>query len=121
MRMTGVATLLEAEFSRAVDVLVDRFGAAEWRGCRLEAWVFEDSAVRGETARRLAEAGVSAVLRSAYKPLVHAHLEGGLAAGPIALPCHPAAAARRFALEAYPLLGLEPGKWRLVPGSEPLD
>ena len=119
--MSGVTTLLDVEFPRAVDTLTARFSAPEWRGCRLEAWVFEDAATRREVALTLGAAGVNATLRSAYKPLVHACLEEGLAPGPIALPCHPAASARRFALEAYPLLGLEPGRWTLVSGSAALD
>ena len=119
--MSDVTTLLDVAFPRAVDTLVARFSEPGWQGCRLEAWVFEDAATRQEVALKLASAGVQATLRSAYKPLVHASLEGGLPQGPIALPCHPAATARRFALEAYPLLGLEPGRWRLVPGVVKLD
>ena len=116
-----VTTLLDIAFARAVDTLLARFSAPEWQGCRLEAWVFEDLATRREAGLALGAAGVSATLHSAYKPLVHAYLEGGLAPGAIALPCHSAALAQRFALEAYPLLGLEPGRWQLVPGSAPLD
>eukprot|EP01037_Dinobryon_pediforme_P013325 gene13325-13439_t len=119
--MSEAATLLEAVFPRAVDALVARFADAHWQGCRLEAWLFEDAAVREAAEAALARVGVSARIRSAYKPLVHAFLEDGLPDGRIELPCHAAAAANRFALEAYPLLGLQPGKWELCAGSAPLD
>ncbi len=114
-------TLLEAIFPRTLDELVARFSAPEWLGCRIEAWVFEDLAARRQAGATLADSGVEAVFRSAYKPLLHAYLDDGLPAGPIALPTHPDAAPGRFALEAYPLLGLSLGTWTLVPGSSPLD
>ncbi len=119
--MSDVVTLLEAAFPRTLDELVARFSGPDWLGCRVEAWVFEDLAPRRAACAALADVGVEAVFRSAYKPLLHAYLDDGLPAGPIALPTHPDAAPGRFALEAYPLLGLSPGTWILQPGVSPLD
>lgn len=119
--MSDITTLLEAVFPRTLDELVARFSTPEWRRCRLEAWVFEDIAARREAGAALAEAGMEAVFRSAYKPLLLAYLDGGLPPGPIALPCHPDAAPGRFGLEAYPLLGLAPGIFTLQPGACSLD
>ncbi len=104
--------LLQATIPRAVDTLVQRFAGpgAVVPGLALEAWVFEDAATRTATEARLAELGVPARLRSAYKPLLHAVLEevelSGLTGIAIRLPAHPLAPASRFRLEAYPLAGL---------------
>ena len=65
--------LPDTTIPRTLDALVDRFRGA--RGSRIEAWLFEDEAARRDAERKLAAAGVQAVIRSAYKPLVHAFLE----------------------------------------------
>ncbi len=113
--------LLEATFPRALDRLVARFSAPEWHGARLEAWLFEDAAPRRAAEAALAESGVQARIRSAYKPLLHAFLEDGVPAGAILLPAHEAAAPGRFQLEAYPLAALLPSAPRFAVGPHALD
>jgi hypothetical protein len=105
-----MTTLLETTIARTLDAIVARFAEPQWPGMTVEAWVFEDRAVRREAEAALRARGVNAVIRSAYKPLVHAFLEeidtAGLAEVVVALPNDPAAAEGRFLVEAYPLAGL---------------
>lgn len=101
-----MSLLFEASIPRAIDAVVARFSNADWKGARLEAWLFEDVAARREAEAALAGFGVQARLRSALKPLVHEFLDNGLPPGPIRLPCHADAASERFVLEAYPLAAL---------------
>jgi hypothetical protein len=98
--------LLDTVIPRTLAQLVERFTANPVT--RVEAWLFEDAAARRAAEKTLAEAGVVAVLRSAYKPLVHFFLEefdGDAGAGEIAVRT-PAGKGQRFRLEAYPLAGL---------------
>ena len=99
--------LLDTTFPRTLDTWIETYATPAWRGARLEGWVFEDAPARRHAQARLAEAGVSARLRSAYKPLLHYFLEDaerdGLVAVHITYPVHPDAAPNRFTLEAYPL------------------
>ncbi|MFD2237447.1 peptidase M14 [Aureimonas populi] len=99
---------LARTFPRTLDALLARF--EDMPGLRLEAWLFEGEAARREGEAKLAEKGVEACLRSAYKPLVHAFLEEidltGARSVHIAYPVHREAEERRFLLEAYPLAGL---------------
>lgn len=113
-------TLLDIQIPRAVDELL-----ANPPGQCFEAWVFEDEPTRRSIEAALRVAGVSARLRSAYKPLLHFFLEEvqltGLTAVTIRTPAHPLASERRFELEAYPLSGLLPGvELRFELGDEPL-
>lgn len=121
--------LLDTSISCTLDGLVERLGTM--RGARVEAWVFEDAAARRAAEDRLAATGVAAVIRSAYKPLLHFFLdEPGLArdGGPLAgardvavrLPAATTPAmAQRFRLEAYPLAGMLPeGKLRISEGED---
>jgi len=75
-----------------------------------QAWVFEDEAARRQAESRLAERGIKARIRSAYKPLLHFFLEevelSGLRAVTIETPNHALAMPQRFRVEAYPLAGL---------------
>ncbi|WP_019938150.1 hypothetical protein [Bordetella sp. FB-8] len=108
-----MSLLLEQSFERTLDAWVREFSDPSYEGAQIEAWLFEDEAARRDAERRLAEAGVTARLRSAYKPLVHYFLEeadlSGLHAVAIRYPIHEAAMAKRFTLEAYPLAGLLEG------------
>jgi hypothetical protein len=108
-----MSLLLEQNFERTLDAWVREFSDPSYEGAQIEAWLFEDEAARRDAERRLAEAGVTAKLRSAYKPLVHYFLEeadrAGLRAASIRYPVHEAALAKRFALEAYPLAGMLEG------------
>ncbi|MGE8366611.1 MAG: hypothetical protein ACN6QA_17855, partial [Cupriavidus sp.] len=65
--------LLDTSISRTLDGLTERL--ASLPGTRVEAWVFEDAAARRAAEHRLAAAGVAAVIRSAYKPLLHFFLD----------------------------------------------
>jgi hypothetical protein len=104
-----MTVLLDQRIDRTLDTLLARFATGAHAGARIEAWLFEDRAARAMAERRLAEAGVQARLRSAYKPLVHFFLED-IATLPDAvtvhLPAHPQGSADRFRLEAFPLAGL---------------
>src|SRR5580692_6587524 len=118
--------LLDVRIARTLDGVVQRFSAPEWRGKRLEAWLFEDAAARRDAERRLADAGVHAVIRSAYKPLLHFFLEeadtAGLKQVTIGTPAHEAGDARRFRAEAFPLAGLLPGvEFHFADGAAKLD
>jgi hypothetical protein len=105
-----MTVLLEKTFDRTLDVWVSEFEGEEYRGARVQAWLFEDEAARRAAERRLAAAGVSAVFRSAYKPLLHFFLEEvdleGLDSVSVRYPLRDEAVPRRFTLEAYPLAGM---------------
>ena len=103
-------TLLELSLPRTLDIWVAQFEQVQWRGATVEGWLFEGIAARRAAEQRLAQAGVQARLRCAYKPLLHFFLEEidcrTLAAVTIRYPVHPQAAPGRFLLEAYPLAAL---------------
>jgi hypothetical protein len=105
--------LLDERVPRTIDGLVRAWARPEHRGALIEAWLFENEAARRSGEAILARAGVTARLRSAYKPLVHAFLEeidpAPLRAVRVVYPVHPAADPRRFLLEAYPLSGMLDG------------
>ena len=104
------AVLVDRIFERTLHAWVQRFSAPEWRGCHVEGWLFEGAAERRQAERALAEAGVTARLHSAYKPLVHYFLEDvDTARLESAHVCYPRAThgpAHRFLMEAYPLAAL---------------
>jgi hypothetical protein len=105
--------LLDTRIPRALDVLLGHWAGEANRGAHLEAWLFEDEEARREGERALARAGVTARLRSAYKPLVHAFLEdidmAGLSRVTVRYPVHEEADSKRFLSEAYPLAALLDG------------
>lgn len=102
-------TLLERSFLRTTRVLLDTYATKAYQGYQLEAWVFDDQAERQTTEAAFKAAGVSARLRSAYKPLVHFFLEEfsweSLQSLVIEYPLLEQSP-RRFLLEAYPLAAL---------------
>ena len=106
-----MTVLLDITLSRTLDTIVARFTDGTHTGAHIEAWLFDNHAARRTAEARLATAGVTARLRSAYKPLVHCFLEE-VPAPPetlaVALPSHAGAPAERFKLEAYPLAGMFP-------------
>ncbi|MXQ10174.1 M14 family zinc carboxypeptidase [Microvirga makkahensis] len=108
-----MTVLLDRRFESALDRLVQEWGSGEYRGAVIEAWLFEDEEPRRRAEGLLAEAGVKARIRSAYKPLVHAFLEeidtAGLARVAIRYPVHEGADPIRFLSEAYPLPALLDG------------
>ncbi|PWC39550.1 M14 family metallopeptidase [Azospirillum sp. TSO35-2] len=108
-----MTVLFEAAFERTLDRLCTRLSGGSRSGHLVEAWTFDDARSRRACERRLKERGVSARLRSAYKPLLHFFLEEverrDLTAVTVAYPVHPQAPANRFLLEAYPLGALLDG------------
>ncbi|MDB5895146.1 MAG: peptidase [Rhodoferax sp.] len=120
-----MTTLFDQTFHRTLDEWLRQFTQPEWRGARIEGWLFEGVAARRQAERRLAEAGVAARLRSAYKPLVFHFLEevdaSTLAAVDIVYPVHAEASPPRFLQEAYPLAALLPhARVNFIPGGDDL-
>ena len=101
-----MSPLLNQTFTRTLDAIVE----LAIPGQPLEAWTFDDTDSRREAERRLQEKGVTARIRSAYKPLLFAFLEeidlDGVEAIEVRYPVHANAPANRFRLEAYPLAAL---------------
>lgn len=97
-------------FSQTFERTLDELLKQAVPGQSLEAWTFDDLKSRRDCEQRLAEKGVTARIRSAYKPLLHAFLEeidlAGVESIQISYPVHAAAPANRFRLEAYPLAAL---------------
>jgi len=117
--------LLDTTLPRTLDTWVAQFEQPAWHGAQIQGWLFEGVEARRAAERRLAAAGVSARLRSAYKPLLHYFLEevdiASLAEVKVHYPVHPGASPRRFLLETYPLAGLLPNSTlALVPGTDPM-
>jgi hypothetical protein len=118
--------LLDDRIPRTLDNLVREWARDDHKGTILEAWLFEDEAARRGAERILAEAGVHARLRSAYKPLVHAFLEefdmAGVTRATVHYPVHDRADRVRFLSEAYPLAALLQGiETRFEPGGTDLS
>ena len=105
-----MTVLLETEIPRTLDALITQFTAEAQSGTRIEAWLFEDAPARAAAERVLAEAGISARLHSAYKPLLHFMLDEAKLTDVtdilIRTPAHPGGSALRFRLECYPLAGM---------------
>jgi hypothetical protein len=105
-----MTTLFERTYPRTLTELVRNLPARVDTGETVELWCFEDKGARRDAEAQLKAVGVTARIRSAYKPLVHAFLEempqGNLATVAVAVPRIPEAAEGRFALEAYPLSAL---------------
>ena len=105
--------LLDERIPRTLDQVVARIERDAAPGAQVEAWLFEGAAARRAAERRLSERGITAELRSAYKPLVHFFLEeanaGTVRSAAIRYPVREGAREKRFLLEAYPLSTLLPG------------
>lgn len=105
--------LLNERIPRTLDKLIKEWTQEDRPGARIEAWLFEDEGSRRGAELTLAQAGVTARIRSAYKPLVHAFLEeidlAGLKRVVVRYPVHPLADRLRFLSEAYPLVALLDG------------
>lgn len=101
-----MSQIFDQTFKRTLDVLL----ANSAPGQSFEAWTFDDAKSRREAEERLKKKGVSARIRSAYKPLLFTFLEeinlGGVDAIEVHYPVHANAPANRFRLEAYPLAAL---------------
>ncbi|MCG8709391.1 hypothetical protein JHU04_002636 [Brenneria sp. 4F2] len=105
-----MTSIFEKSFKRSLDQLVAR----ALPGQSFEAWTFDDLTSRRAAERQLQARGVTARIRSAYKPLLCAFLEEidleGVTAIQIGYPVHELAPANRFLLEAYPLASLVGGR-----------
>ncbi|WCK03998.1 M14 family metallopeptidase [Agrobacterium tumefaciens] len=101
-----MSQIFDQTFERTLDALVARASP----GQSFEAWTFDDVKSRREAEERLKEKGVSARIRSAYKPLLFTFLEeinlDGIDSIEVRYPVHENAPANRFRLEAYPLASL---------------
>ncbi len=101
-----MSQIFEQTFERTLDALVARATP----GQSFEAWTFDDAKSRREAEERLKKKGVSARIRSAYKPLLFTFLEeinlDGVDTIEVGYPVHANAPANRFRLEAYPLAAL---------------
>lgn len=101
-----MTSIFETSVARTLETLVS--GAKP--GQSIEAWTFDDTKSRRATEAALKEKGVSARIRSAYKPLLFVFLEeidlAGVTAIEVRYPVHANAPANRFRLEAYPLAAL---------------
>ena len=98
--------IFDATFPRTLDALLARIDAG-----MVEAWTFDDRTSRLAAEAAFAAKGVTARIRSAYKPLLHFFLEDvaeGLTAATVTYPCHKATVRNRFLLETYPLAALLP-------------
>jgi len=97
-------------FERRFERTLSRLVADGKPGQNFEAWTFDDRESRQQAERALAEKGISARIRSAYKPLVNAFIEDidlhGVDTIEIRYPVHPNAPENRFRLEAYPLAAM---------------
>ncbi|MFD4840489.1 peptidase M14 [Achromobacter sp. NPDC058515] len=118
-------SLLEKTFDRTLDAWTHAYMAPAWRGAVVEGWLFEGVEARRAAQARLAQAGVTARFRSAYKPLLHYFLEEvereGLVSAAVRYPLHEHAQAKRFTLEAYPLVALLEGvRVTMQPGAADL-
>jgi len=101
-----MSKIFEQSFERSLEQLISRAVS----GQSFEAWTFDDTKSRRDAEARLRELGVTARIRSAYKPLLFAFLEeidiDGVEAIEISYPVHADAPENRFRLEAYPLASL---------------
>ncbi len=98
--------ILQKSFERTLEQLSARAVPGE----HFETWTFDDRESRVAAERKLAERGITARIRSAYKPLLSFFLEEvdlkGVEAIEIRYPVHAAASENRFRLETYPLAAL---------------
>jgi hypothetical protein len=116
--------LTDQAFPRTLDTLVRDLTTRQAQGL-VEAWVFEDTAARRAAETELTKNSVTAIIRSAYKPLLFFFLEAvdraDLRSVVIRYPRHSAAHPDRFLMEAYPLAALLEGtEVSFIPGDEPL-
>lgn len=101
-------------YPRTLDTLVDRLLRCASAGQRVVAWLFDDERDRRQAEAKLADAGITARLHSAYKPLLHFFLEdldsamADIVAVTIDYPICEQAPENRFLLETYPLAALYP-------------
>ena len=100
-----MSEIFKQSFPRSLDQLIEHYNNDAHRGATIEAWLFEDEATRRAGERILTIHGITAHLRSAYKPLVHAVLEeidlSDATAIEIAYPRHEVCTENRFRLDEF--------------------
>jgi hypothetical protein len=108
-----MTALLDECVARTLETLLPRLMRDVKSEAHVEAWLFEPVQERRAVERRLAAHGITAVLRSAYKSLVHFFLEetdvATLRRVTVHYPVCEHTHEKRFWLEAYPLAGMLPG------------
>ncbi|MEL6793189.1 MAG: peptidase M14, partial [Pseudomonadota bacterium] len=67
--------LLRTRFEPSLTTLRRDLARPQFKGATIELWTFDNLARRAALADALNIIGAQAVVRSAYKPLVHAFLE----------------------------------------------
>lgn len=101
-----MTTIFETSIERTLETLV----TSAKPGLSFEAWTFDDTKSRRATEQALKEKGITARIRSAYKPLLFTFLEeidlASVSKIEVRYPVHANAPANRFRLEAYPLASL---------------
>lgn len=118
-----MTSLLDERVPRTLEILLSHLERGAPAGSRVDVWLFEGARARRDAEHHLRGRGVAAVVRSAYKPLVHFFLEevdiGALRRATVHYPVRDGAHERRFRLEAYPLSALLRGaELRFVPAAE---
>ncbi|WP_404421351.1 M14 family metallopeptidase [Thalassospira australica] len=99
-------------FAPTIRTLMNELVKTARPGQVIEAWLFNDTQTRSAAEAELAGQGVTARIRSTYKPLLHFFLEdidvakSDIAEITVRYPRHENAADNRFLLETYPLAAL---------------
>ena len=117
-----MTTLLHHSIARTLTQWLEQRLQTPRDATQWQLWCFEGPAARRAAEQALAAHGISARIRSSYKPVVHAVLEevalDGLQKLIVHYPVHPQASPQRFLLESYPLAAMLPGvDVQLLPGS----
>ncbi|PWK68998.1 M14 family metallopeptidase [Aminobacter sp. AP02] len=102
-----MTSIFNKTYGRTLDELVE---TAAGEDQTLQVWTFDDRASRVAAEKKLAQSGVNARIRSAYKPLLHYFLEevdlSDVIEIAVSYPVHERAPKNRFILETYPLAAL---------------
>lgn len=107
--------IFSTEVPSTLQKLIKEFSTLEYKGWKVEAWVFNDIQPRRAAEEALLQYGVTARIHSAYKPLLHFFIEDlkdnlvDSANIQVLYPVHKQASDKRFILEAYPLTALIEG------------
>lgn len=108
--VSGKTVILDRTIPASLEMLIERFSKQGERMTSLDIWAFDGPDRRRRAEQAFARQGVSAKIRSTYKPLVHAFLEEidltGVERIRVRYPVISGAEANRFLLEADPLAEL---------------
>jgi hypothetical protein len=105
-----MTVMVEHTIARTATTLLADERLSAWSGLNMSLWLYEGHAERLRVQQMLSEHGITARVRSAYKPLLHFFLEeldlDALVAVSIHYPVIVGCDPKRFLLEAYPLARL---------------